>query len=175
MSPLRAARCAGLPTAAFVAAVAVHFAWVGAFPESDPEQSRWVLLPSQESWGDRYLEAGAHWMGYSYGLASAFAAAAVRRFLRERSCASRRMAVGGMTFTGGLAVAGCFLVGCCGSPMLAVWLGLFGAAFLPFAKPLVAAATTVTVGVGWWMMARADRLAEVPTARPLPCGTDERG
>ena len=59
MSPLRVARCAGLPTAAFVAAVAVHFAWVGAFPESDPEQSRWVLLPSQESWASRYLEAGA--------------------------------------------------------------------------------------------------------------------
>ena len=175
MSPLSAVRCAGLPTAAFVAAVAVHFAWVGAFPESDPEQSRWVLLPSQESWGARYLEAGAYWMGYSYGLASAFAAAAVRRFLRERSCASRRMAVGGMTFTGGLAVAGCFLVGCCGSPMLAVWLGLFGAAFLPFAKPLVAATTTATVGVGWWMMTRAGRLAAVPTARPLPCGTDERG
>ena len=175
MSLPRAARSVGLPAAAFVAAAAAHFVWLGAFPESDPEQSRWVLLPSQESWGTRYREAGAYWMGFSYGLASAFAAAAVRRFVRERSCASRRMAVGGMTFTGGLAAAGCFLVGCCGSPMLAVWLGLFGAAFLPFAKPLVAVATTVTVGVGWWMVARAGRLAEVPTARPLGRGMDERG
>ncbi len=175
MSASRNLRAAALPAAVFLAVAAAHFAWLGAFPEADPEQGRWVLLPPQESWGARYLESGAYWLGYSYGLASAFAAAAVERFLRERSCASRRMAVGGVTFTGALAVAGCFLVGCCGSPMLAVWLGLFGAAFLPFAKPLVAAATTLTVGIGWWLMARAGGPAGALAGRPMASGADERG
>ena len=51
-----------------------------------------------------------------------------------------------------MAVAGCFLVGCCGSPMLGVYLSLFGAAFLPFAKPLAAGLSTLLIlGSYWWM------------------------
>ena len=41
------------------------------------------------------------------------------------------------------------MLGCCGSPMLAVYLSLFGAAFLPWAKPLIALLTTVTLFAAW--------------------------
>jgi hypothetical protein len=59
-----------------------------------------------------------------------------------------------VTFSGFLAVAGCFLLGCCGSPMLAVYLSLFGAGFLPFAKPLVAALTTLSILGAWCWVSR---------------------
>ena len=38
--------------------------------------------------------------------------------------------MGGITLSGFLAVAGCYLLGCCGSPMLAVYMSLFGVSFL---------------------------------------------
>ena len=65
---------------------------------------------------------------------------------------------GGVTFSGFMAVAGCFLVGCCGSPMLGVYLSLFGAAFLPFAKPLVAGISTLLImGSYLWLRRMSQR------------------
>ena len=45
---------------------------------------------------------------------------------------------------------GCFLIGCCGSPMLAVYLSLFGAKALGLGKPLMALVTLVSVSCGYW-------------------------
>jgi hypothetical protein len=59
-----------------------------------------------------------------------------------------------------LALAGCFLVGCCGSPMLVVYLSLFGAWFLPLAKPLVAVVTTISIAAAWWWMRRKQALSD---------------
>ena len=139
----------------FLAVYAFHFLWLGFFPEEDPAQAQWVLLPVQKTWLETYLESGAYWMGYSYGLSAGFIVFAFRRYLLNRCRTSARFAIGGVTLTGGLAVAGCFLLGCCGSPMLIVWLNLFGAGFLPMAKPLVAGMTTLSVGAAWvWMHKR---------------------
>ena len=67
----------------------------------------------------------------------------------------KKVAVGGVTFSGILAVAGCFLIGCCGSPMFVVWLNIFGAAFIPFAKPFIALVTTISITAAWvWMYKR---------------------
>ena len=56
---------------------------------------------------------------------------------------------------------GCFLIGCCGSPMLAVYLSLFGAKALGLGKPLMALVTLVSVNCGYWYFSR--RLArDVP-------------
>src|SRR5208283_3790556 len=46
-------------------------------------------------------------------------------------------AAGGLTLLGALMAGGCFLIGCCGSPMLAVYLSLFGAKALGLGKPLM--------------------------------------
>lgn len=67
---------------------------------------------------------------------------------------SKRFALGGATFSGLLAVSACFLVGCCGSPMLVVWINIFGAAFNPFAKPFIALLTTATIAAAWVWMSR---------------------
>ena len=63
---------------------------------------------------------------------------------------------GGISLIGVLYFAGCFLLGCCGSPMLIVYLNLFGASFLGFTKPIVLALTVVSITLGYlWMERRA--------------------
>ena len=120
-----------LPVGTFIIVLAVHYVWIGLFPERDPAQDRWLSVPAAEtSW--------------------------LRRYREQRLCAARNLAIGGVTLSGFLAIAGCFLLGCCGSPMLAVYLSLFGASFLPFARPFVAGVTTITIIVGWFSLNGAE-------------------
>lgn len=143
----------------FVLVVAAHCVWLAFFPEQDTAQSRWVTVSAAEStsWFKRYVETQSYWLGVSYGLSLTFAIAALRRYRERRSCAARNLAIGGVTLSGFLAVAGCFLLGCCGSPMLVVYLNLFGAAFLPLAKPLMALITAVSLAGAWWWLLRHER------------------
>ena len=159
-----------LPAGVFAAVLIFHFLWLGFFPERDPAQDRWAATVSSDefSWLRTYVEAGNYWLGYSYGLSLAFAAVAIRRYRETRLCAGRNLAVGGVTFTGFLAVAGCYLIGCCGSPMLVVYLNLFGAAFLPWAKPLVAAITTATILFASWLLYRRGALVDGAGGEHLP-------
>ncbi|WP_428937756.1 hypothetical protein [Fontivita pretiosa] len=155
------ARRAVMPVCVLAAVMMMHFVWRGFFPEQDPAQSRWVAAdPRQVSWFTRYIEERDYWLGASYGLSLAFAAVAFRRYREGRLCVARNLAVGGVTFCGVLSVVGCYLLGCCGSPMLAVYLSLFGAAFVPLAKPLVAGVTLLWILLGWWWMNR-----HAPSAR----------
>ncbi len=148
-----------LPLGVFVAVAVAHYCWCGFFPEPNPIQDRWaaVALPESKSWLKLYFEDQNYWLGYSYALSLAFAAVALRRYREERFCTHLNLALGGVTFSGFLAVAGCFLLGCCGSPMLVVYLNLFGASFLPLAKPLLAALTTISILGAWWWMNRQRR------------------
>lgn len=139
--------------------MAVHFFWVTAIsPEVAASVSAWAALPSEDGpaeWLASYLAGGGYYLGYSYGLSFAFAVWAIRTHLRRRSARSKGFAVAGVSFFGFIAAAGCFMIGCCGSPMLIVWLNLFGAGFLPFAKPLLAALTTLSIaGAYLWMERR---------------------
>lgn len=149
-------RRALLPVVVFAAVAAGHYIWHGLFPERDAVQAAWLTLPANDgaTWAGRYIETQAYWLGYSYALSLAFAAIALRRYREQHSCGARNLAIGGVTFSGFLAVAGCFLLGCCGSPMLAVYLSLFGSSFLPFARPLVATLTTITIIGGYFWMER---------------------
>ena len=145
-----------LPLGVFMGVAVAHYVWSGLFPEVDPAQARWASLhgAGASSWLNRYIETQGYWLGYSYALSLAFATAALRRYREERFCSAKTLAFGGMTLSGFLALAGCFLVGCCGSPMLVVYLSLFGAWFLPLAKPLVAVITTLSIIGAWWWMNR---------------------
>jgi hypothetical protein len=132
------------------------------FPERDPLQDRWiaVTMSAEIPWLQRSLGEQSYWLGFSYALSLAFAAVALRRYREERFCTRSTLAMGGMSFSGLLAVAGCYLIGCCGSPMLAVYLSLLGAAFLPLAKPLIALLTVLFIAVAWWRL----RHENIPTA-----------
>lgn len=142
-----------LPTGVFLAVVAAHYVWLGVFPEQARMPNGWATVDAPaDPWFWRYVEAQDYWLGFTYALSLAFAASALRRYREERLCTARTLAIGGITLSGFLAVAGCYLLGCCGSPMLAVYLNLFGATFLPMAKPLVAGLSTITILAAWlWM------------------------
>ena len=158
LKPLRRAL---LPVVIVAAVTAVHYVWLGVFPEVDPAQSRWAAVETaaEASWLRRYVDTASYWLGFSYALSLAFAEAQLRRYREERLCGARSLAIGGVSFSGFLAVAACYLVGCCGSPMLAVYLSLLGAAFLPFAKPLVFVVTVTSLSAGWLWIERSRRRA----------------
>lgn len=164
-----------LPAAVFVAVMAAHFLWLGLFPERDPVQARWVTVakPDRLPWISSYVETKSYWLSYTYALSLTFAAAALRRYWEQRVRAARNLAIGGVTLSGFLAVAGCFLLGCCGSPMLGVYLSWFGASFLPLAKPLMAGIATLMIGASWWWMwHRGGHLPSgAETNRACPSGT----
>jgi hypothetical protein len=64
-------------------------------------------------------------------------------------------AAGSITFVSIiLLAAGCFMIGCCGSPMLGVYLGIFGAKALGVGKPLMALVSLISVGIGYWYLLR---------------------
>lgn len=108
-----------------------------------------------------YLENGDVLLGLSYGLAGAFTAYALAGKVGGRKGGAAG-AAGGVTLAGFLYFAGCFLTGCCGSPLLGVYAGLFGSRFLGAAKPLVFGLTAVSVALGWWCLERQARKKEGP-------------
>lgn len=111
-------------------------------------------------WGfDSYIQAQDYYMGFAYALGAAFAAWAVMKYFAVRQTAMAAGAVGSVTLVGILMGAGCFLIGCCGSPMLGIYAGLFGAKALGVGKPLMALVTLLSVGFGYWHLSR--RLAKI--------------
>ena len=74
-------------------------------------------------------------------------------FAKQRVAAGGA-AVGGITLVGVLMAGGCFLIGCCGSPMLAVYVSLFGSRALGVGKPLTALVTLISVSCGYWCLSR---------------------
>ena len=98
-----------------------------------------------------YLDRQDYLLGVSYAMAAAFTVYAFLKFLESRRSGISGV-IGGITLTGILYWGGCFLLGCCGSPMLAVYLGVFGSSFLGFTKPLVLILTVTSVGIGYFWM-----------------------
>ncbi len=101
-----------------------------------------------------YIQSQNYYTGFSYALGAAFATWAISTFLYSRQAAMSAGAAGSITFVGVLMAAGCFLIGCCGSPMLGVYLGIFGAQALGIGKPLMAIVSLISVGVGYWYLSR---------------------
>ena len=133
-----------------------------------------------EGWADVGVGSGAWWgfapyiieqdyyMGFSYALGAAFAVWAVGQFLRSRQAAMAAGAAGSVTLVGVLMAGGCFMVGCCGSPMLGVYMGVFGAKALGVGKPLMALVTFLSVGFGYWYLARRSK-REICTDSTCAC------
>jgi len=171
---LRLMRRLLLPISVFVIVFVIHYIWHGVFPDRNPAQELWATVgtTSSPSWLERYIREQNYWLGFSYALSLAFAAYALRRYREEYLCRARNLAIGGIAFSGIMAAVGCFLLGCCGSPMLAVYLSLFGAAFLPLAKPLVASITVISVIVACiWINRRKRPVPALGSEEPC-CGTN---
>jgi hypothetical protein len=111
---------------------------------------RWVQIKEITPLA-RYLQSQEYFLSFSYALAGAFTIYALVSFLQNRKSGVVGV-VGGATITGVLYFAGCFLLGCCGSPMLAVYLSLFGSSFLGITKPLTAILTLASVIIAYFCM-----------------------
>lgn len=122
--------------------------------------ARWVTIESSSrpsAWA-RYVERQDYWLGYSYALVAAFTAFAFFRTLEHRRREARGV-LSGITLLGVLYGVGCFLIGCCGSPMLGVYLSIFGASILGALKPIVAGITTLSVVLSGVYLVRRSRQA----------------
>jgi len=148
-----------IPAVVFVAIFVAHALYVGACAASAP--SGWMDFGISAHVAGP-LGLGAYWrgqdyfIGFSYALAAAFATWALSRSIlfRQGRTVTAGAAAGGVTLLGALMAGGCFLIGCCGSPMLAVYLSLFGAKALGLGKPLMALVTLVSVSCGYWCLSR---------------------
>jgi hypothetical protein len=151
---------------AFVAVFSAHLgyhAW-----REHRVAAQWVSVeaPQRPSPWARYFERQDYYLGYSYALAAAFTAFAILKTVQQRRREARGI-LSGLTLMGALYVGGCYLIGCCGSPLLGVYLSLFGASFLGALKPIVAGVTTVSVLASGVYTARRSRrpCCDVPARR----------
>ena len=148
-----------LPAVVFVIIFVAHALYVSSHTTTPP--SGWIdFNVDADSTG--WLGLSAYWrgqdyfLGFSYALGAAFAIWALSRsiFLSQNRALAAGAAVGGATFVGLLMAGSCFLIGCCGSPMLAVYLSLFGAKALGLGKPLTALIALTSVSCGYWCLSR---------------------
>lgn len=162
----------------FIGVLSLHAGWHALLPSTvDAAQSRWVTVPTAAPpWHQTYLNGGDVWLGLSIASAGAFATWAIRRWWLRRTGAGAAAAVGGLTWTGVLAGAGCFLTGCCGSPMLAVWMSLLGATAIPWLKPLSFGFSLLTIMLGvWWVLRRERSIANCAPCDDSACGCHDAG
>lgn len=109
-------------------------------------------------WGfAAYLQGQDYFMSFSYALGATFSVWALGELLRSRRAEAAAGAAGGLTLVGVLAAAGCFLTGCCGSPMLAVYASILGVKTLGGGKAVVAGVTLVSVLAGYLITKRRCR------------------
>jgi hypothetical protein len=96
------------------------------------------------------------WLGASYALAGAFIIFALGRF-RDRRREALAGVAGGTLLAGGIYAFGCFMLGCCGSPMAVVWLSLLGGRFANVGGLFLFLLTLLSISVGLWMLNRRER------------------
>lgn len=178
---LAAIKRAVLPVSAFIVVMELHFGFqvlnyklnpTAACPPEATADGSCCRSPDETSAFRVYLQGQGYWLGISYALPLAFAVTAFRRYREQRSAFNRKLAIGGLTLYGVLAAAGCFLTGCCGSPMLAVYASFLGATYLPFAKPLLAGFSAFTVVIAWWWMNRSNVTAACNCSDAVCCSGD---
>jgi len=145
----------------FLAVLAGHFLYVTRGLSTSKGNGQWAsyeLDRPAESRLTRYVRPGEYWLGLSYGLAGSFAAFCLVRAIRIRRQALAASA-GPLALGGALWATICFFTGCCGSPMLPVYLGLLGPKFLGVTKPLTFGLTLLSIAAGYAWMLRRSRMA----------------
>ena len=95
-------------------------------------------------WFSSYMRLQEYYMGFSYAISLSFA---VFAFMKFRECKGK--AIGAGVGAGAWAIAlwtmGCFLAGCCGSPMWIVYVNLLGISALKVPKWSLATMSLVMV------------------------------
>lgn len=144
-----------LPAVTFAAVFLFHAFWL--MNAAIQASRQWVQTENMYKMSlFLYFKQLNFFTGFSYALAGSFTVYALVRYIENRGCGIAP-AAGGITLTGLLYAGGCFITGCCGSPMLAVYLGLLGPYFLGVTKPLIALITALSVVLGFLWMDRKSK------------------
>lgn len=162
----------------FASVLLGHFFYATRSPARSKSTGSWATYEfdqPNETRVSRYIGPGEHWLGLSYALSGSFATFCFARMLTMRREVLAESA-GGLTLSAVLWASVCFLTGCCGSPMLPIYLGLFGPKFIGITRPLTFVLTLLSILVGYaWMLKRAEKaiaknvyasLHEAPGANP---------
>ena len=166
-----------LPAFVFLSVFVAHALYSGFWAKATPEG--WADFDvSSSAVGPlgllAYWRGQDYFVGFSYALAAAFAAWALTRCISNRAKGGAARAAGSVTLVGVLMVSGCFFIGCCGSPMLAIYLSLFGTRVLGFAKPVTALITLASVSCGYWCLSRRFARGECVEACCSPAETSSK-
>lgn len=121
------------------------------------------------SWFQKYIKEQEYFLGISYALSFAFMAFAFLKFKENRKCALKAAIGGGL-----LAIilwSLCFLFGCCGSPMLIVYLNLIGLSSLKVSKLALLVITIIFIGIGCiWLIKKSSKVC----CHGMPCKEDPK-
>ncbi len=105
----------------------------------------------QGQWFTTYLRLQEYYLGFSYAVSLAFAVFAFMKFKEYRKKAIGA-GIGASAWVIALWTLGCFLVGCCGSPIWIIYINLLGISMLEIPKWLIAIITLVMVSLGYlWL------------------------
>ena len=140
---------------------------------------RYVAIVPQKDWADNFDPSVSFWQSYmisqdyfvsfSYALSASFAVWATGRFVYFRRRAAAIGAFGGVSLVTLLAAAGCFLIGCCGSPMLPIYVSFFGSKAADIGKPLMAFISLMSVAGGYlYLLRRPECNCTDPQICPFP-------
>ena len=157
-----------LPVTAGLIVFGAHIAWYVFFPETNA--SGWGnIAPSFSDSLQTYTAGGAPWLGASFALSAVFTIYALLIFRENRRKAAAG-AVGGLAAMGALYAVGCFAIGCCGSPMLPIYLSLLGGKFAGVGGPVMFGLTLLSIGIGFLILGR-----KAHCACEGPCAEDSGG
>lgn len=104
-------------------------------------------------WFTSYLKLQEYYLGFAYAISLAFAVFAFMKFKDNRKKAIE-IGAGASAWAIGLWILGCFLVGCCGSPMWIVYINIFGISILKVPKWSIAVISLAMVLLGYLWLKR---------------------
>ncbi len=108
------------------------------------------------AWFQKYIKEREYFLGISYALSFTFMAFAFLKFKENRKAALKAAFGSGLLAV--LLWFLCFLFGCCGSPMLVVYLNLIGLSKLKVPKLILLIMTIVFIGIGYiWLIKKTPK------------------
>lgn len=146
-----------LPGLAWALTLALHFFYAGHWTKERRLQQRWAATTPETPYSlMQYWREGEVWSGLAYAASAALLLWLVinRAAFRAQSPGKSRWLLGGAGLGGAVAASSCFLAGCCGSPILALYAGFFGAATAGRMRPVMSIVSMLLTGLSWWLLRR---------------------
>lgn len=142
-----------LTIALFILTLSFHFgisAW-----QYNNVTNKWAQIQGTP-YLQMYLNRQEYFLGLSYALAAGFTLFSFLIMFKNRKKGVAGV-IGGTTLMTVIYCGSCFLIGCCGSPMLTVYLSLFGASFLGFTKPIIFLVTLISIVFSYYFLQKKSK------------------